>query len=51
MGLLQVDKVIPQACKRRLVTIVTVPVEVLSDQVEHGGEGAEVVVLGDVELE
>jgi len=47
---LQVDQIVPQAGQGACMGIVAAAVQVLPDQIEHGGEGAEVVALLDMEL-
>jgi hypothetical protein len=48
---LQVRQVVPQAPKRLGAAAVPLLPQVLANQIQHGGEGAEIVVCLDMELE
>ena len=50
VSLLKVHQPISQTTKRLRVATLPFPSQVLADQVEHGGESAEVVVFLDMEL-
>ena len=50
MGVLEVYQVIPQTLENFCVSILPILLQVLADQIDHGGEGAEVVVFLDMEL-
>lgn len=50
VGALQVHQVVAQTQERFCVAGVTFLPQVLADQVEYGGEGAEEVVFLDMEL-
>jgi hypothetical protein len=51
VGALQVHQIVAQSAKCVCVATVTFLLQVLADQIEHGGEGAEVVLLFDMELQ
>ena len=50
MGVLEVYQVIPQTLENFCVSILPILLQVLADQIDHGGEGTEVVVFLDMEL-
>jgi hypothetical protein len=50
VGALQVYQIIPQTVENCCVSIMSILLEVLADQIDHGGEGAEIVVVLNMEL-
>lgn len=50
VGALEVHQIIPEAGKCACMGIVAAAIQVLPQEVKDGGEGAEVVVLLDMEL-
>ena len=50
MGALQVYQVVPKILENFCVSISPILLQVLADQIDHGGEGTEVVVCLDMEL-
>jgi hypothetical protein len=47
---LEIDQPVSQTTKRRCMAAVPFPSQILSDEIEPGGEGAKVVVCLDMEL-
>jgi len=50
VGVLQVYQVVSQTLENFCVSILPILLQVLADQIDHGGEGAEIVVFLNVEL-
>ena len=50
VGALQVDQIIAEAGEGVCMGLVASPIEVLAQEVKDGGEGAEVVLLLDMEF-
>jgi hypothetical protein len=51
VAVLQIQQVIAQTAKLLRIAVVPLLPQVLADQIKHGGEGAEVVVILDMELD
>ena len=51
MRALEVHQIIAQTGKGARMGLVAAAIQVLADQIKHGGEGAEVIVLLDMELQ